>query len=458
MTELISLKLISKIVNGILIGNNIKIINFSINSKKIKNNCMFIAIYGKKFDGHNFIKNAIHNGAIALLVNKYINTNIPQIIVSDTILGLGKLGLWKRMRFKNKMIAITGSSGKTSVKEMTASILKIKNKIIYTKGNMNNNIGVPLTLLKLKNKYKYAIIEIGGSKNNDIEYNSNLVKPNIALINNISVAHLAGFNSLSNIIKSKITIFNFLSVKGIIIINYDDSNQKKILKKILLNNNKNIFTFSINNKNADFFAENIKILQNKIYFKLKTPIGKISIHLFLIGGGIHNISNALASAALSFSVGVSLDEIAKGLQNFKSIPGRMYPIIINHNKLIIDDSYNANPNSVFVAINILQNMPNKKILVIGDMLELGSYTLYYHYKIKNLLLKSNIDYIFSIGKYSKYITENNIKAIHFIKKEELIDKLILITKKFQNYTILFKGSRNNNMEILINILLEKLKC
>ncbi|QJC32413.1 UDP-N-acetylmuramoyl-tripeptide--D-alanyl-D-alanine ligase [Enterobacteriaceae endosymbiont of Donacia dentata] len=457
MTKFINLKLLSKIVHGVLIGNNIRILNFSINSKIIKKNCMFIAICGKKFDGHNFINNAINNGALALLVNKYININIPQIIVSDTILGLGKIGLWKRMQFKHKVIGITGSSGKTSVKEMTVSILKIKNKIIYTQGNMNNNIGVPLTLLRLTNKYKYAVIEIGGSHTNDISYNSNLVKPNIALINNISVSHLEGFHSLNNIIKSKSKIFNFLSIKGTIIINYDDYNQKKILKKIL-NNHKNVYTFSINNNKTDFFAENIKILQDKINFKLNTPIGKILITLLLIGGGIHNVSNALASVALSFSLGVSLNEIAKGLKNFRPIIGRMYPIILSKNQLIIDDTYNANPNSVFTAINILKNMPNKKILVIGDMLELGSYTLFYHYKIRNLILKSNIDYIFSIGRYSKYITEKNMRAIHFEKKKMLIDKLLLIIKNLKNYTILFKGSRNNKMEILINNLLKKLKC
>ncbi|QJC38072.1 UDP-N-acetylmuramoyl-tripeptide--D-alanyl-D-alanine ligase [Enterobacteriaceae endosymbiont of Donacia marginata] len=458
MNKLISLKKLSKIVNGILIGgNNIKILHYSINSKKIKKNCMFIAIHGKKLDGHFFINEAIKNGALAILVEKFVNVNIAQIIVFDTILALGKIGLWKRTKFNNNpVIGITGSSGKTSVKEMTISILKKKYKVIFTKKNMNNHIGIPLTLLDFTNKYQCAVIEIGGNQINDITYTSSLVKPNIALINNISESHLQGFKSLKNIIKCKSNIFNYLTNQGTAIVNYDDNNQKKILKKLI--NNCNILTFSLYNKKTDFFTKNIKILPNKIRFILISPIGEILIRLFLIGGGIHNISNALASAALSFSIGCSLDEIANGLKYFRSIQGRMYPIIIDNNKLLINDTYNANPNSVNIAINILKNFKGTKILVIGDMLELGKYTLFYHKKIKNLILQTNIDYIFSFGKYSKYITENNINAQHFLNKKTLINKLFLIIKKLKNYTILFKGSRNNKMEILIDILLEKLKC
>ncbi|QJC38487.1 UDP-N-acetylmuramoyl-tripeptide--D-alanyl-D-alanine ligase [Enterobacteriaceae endosymbiont of Donacia fulgens] len=456
MNKLISLKKLSKIVNGVLIGNNIKILNFSINSKKIKKNCIFIAINGRKFDGHSFIKEAIQNGALAILVNKFFNVNISQIIVFDTILALGKLGLWKRTQFNNSVIGITGSSGKTSVKEMTISILKKKYKIIFTKKNMNNHIGVPLTLLNIKNKYQCAVIEIGGNQINDIAYTSSLVKPNIALINNISESHLQGFKSLNNIIQCKSNIFNYLTNKGTAIFNYDDNNQKKILKNLI--NKCNILTFSLYNKKTNFFTKNIKILSNKITFTLISPIGEILIKLFLIGGGIHNISNALASAALSFSVGCSLNEIAYGLKYFRPIQGRMYPIIIDNNKLIINDTYNANPHSVNIAINILKNFTGTKILVIGDMLELGIYTLFYHKKIKNLIVQTNIDYIFSFGKYSKYLTEGNINAKHFLSKKKLVNQLFLIIKKLKNYTILFKGSRNNKMEILINILLEKLKC
>ncbi|QJC36851.1 UDP-N-acetylmuramoyl-tripeptide--D-alanyl-D-alanine ligase [Enterobacteriaceae endosymbiont of Donacia vulgaris] len=456
MNNLISLRKISKIVNGILIGKNIEIINFSINSKKIKNKCIFIAIYGKRFDGHNFIKEAINNGALAILVNKFYNFDIPQIIVFDTILGLGKLGLWKRKLFKHNVIGITGSSGKTSVKEMTASILSKKYDILYTKKNMNNHIGIPLTLLNLTNHHKCAVIEIGGNQINDISYNTSLVKPNIAIINNISSSHLEGFKSLQNIIKCKSDIFNYLTNKGIAILNYDDKNQKQILKKLI--NNKKILTFSLYNKKANFFTKNIIILSNKIEFTLISPVGKIFIQLFLIGGGIHNVSNALASAVLSFTVGSSLEEIAIGLKSFKAIKGRMYPIIIDNNKLIINDTYNANPKSVYIAINILKNFHGTKILVIGDMLELGIYTVFFHKKIKNLILRTNINYVLSIGKYSQYITENNINAKHFLNKNLLINELFLIIKKLKNYTILFKGSRNNKMEILIKILLEKLKC
>ncbi|QJC31586.1 UDP-N-acetylmuramoyl-tripeptide--D-alanyl-D-alanine ligase [Enterobacteriaceae endosymbiont of Donacia tomentosa] len=455
MNELISLKKISKITNGHLIGLNLKIKNFSINSKKIKDHCIFIAINGKIFDGHNFINNAISNGAIALLVNKFVRiNNIPQIIVENTILALGKISLWKRKKFKYNVIGITGSTGKTSVKEMTVSILKKKYNTIFTFHNMNNHIGVPLTLLKLYNKYRCAIIEIGGNKINDIKYLGNLVQPNIAIINNISESHIEGFKSLKNIIREKSSIFNYLKEDGIAIFNSDDKNQKEIFKKISIS--KKFFTFSVYNKNTNFFASNIKIFQDKILFNLNTPLGVRIVTLFLFGG-IHNISNALASSALSFAMGASLDEIVNGLECFKPIQGRIYPIKIGDKKLILNDAYNANPNSVKVAIKVLQNFSGVKILVIGTMLELGTRTIFFHKKVRDIILQSNINYTFSIGNYGKYITQNNKKAKHFNSKEDLINNLFSLIMRLDNYTILFKGSRKNNMEMLINILLEKIQ-
>ncbi|QJC29440.1 UDP-N-acetylmuramoyl-tripeptide--D-alanyl-D-alanine ligase [Enterobacteriaceae endosymbiont of Plateumaris pusilla] len=453
MNKLICLKKITKIVNGRLIGKNINILNFSINSKKINVKCLFIAIHGKNFDGHDFVKEAINNGVIAIIVSKYLQVTIPQIIVSDTIISLGKISLWKRLQSKSHFIGITGSSGKTSVKEMTVSILKNIGNTLFTKNNMNNIIGVSLTLLNLNNQYKYTIIELGANNLDDIKYSSNLVRPNTAIINNISESHLEGFKSFENIIKCKSDIFKFLSNNDRAIINFDDINYKKILYKLV---NKKIWTFSINNYNTDFFTSNLKILQNKIYFNLHTPIGVIFINLFIIGG-LHNVSNALAASALSLSAGASLKDISKGLADFKPVLGRISPIKLGYNKIILNDTYNANPQSVIAAINVLKKMNGKKILVIGDMMELGFNSFFYHNQIKNFILECKLDYVLSIGNYSKYITKNNNNAEHFSNKKTLITKLIKILANFNKFTILFKGSRKAQIEILINMLLEQEK-
>ncbi|QJC28997.1 UDP-N-acetylmuramoyl-tripeptide--D-alanyl-D-alanine ligase [Enterobacteriaceae endosymbiont of Plateumaris rustica] len=451
MNKFINLKKLTQIINGKLIGKNIDILNFSINSKKINFKCLFIAIKGNNFDGHSFVQDAISNGAIAIIVEKYLKVIIPQIIVSNTIISLSKISLWKRLQSKSHFIGITGSSGKTSVKEMTLSILKNIGQVLFTKDNMNNIIGVSLTLLNLNKKHKYVIIELGANNLNDIKYSTNLVRPNTAIINNLSESHLEGFKSFKNIIKCKSDIFKYLSINDRAIVNFDDINYKKFLHKLI---NKKIWTFSIKNYNADFFTSNLKILQNKIYFNLHTPIGIIFINLFIIGG-VHNVSNALAASALSLSAGASLKDISKGLANFKSVAARLFPIKLGHNKLILNDTYNANPKSVIAAINVLKKMNGKKILVIGDMMELGRYSIFYHNQIKKIIIKSKLDYVLSIGNYSKYITKYNNNAEHFLNKQKLIIRLIKILTNFNKFTILFKGSRKAQIETLIDMLLKQ---
>ncbi|QJC31177.1 UDP-N-acetylmuramoyl-tripeptide--D-alanyl-D-alanine ligase [Enterobacteriaceae endosymbiont of Macroplea mutica] len=449
------LKKIAAIIRGKLIGSNIKINNFSINSKNINNNCIFIAIHGKYFDGHNFILEAINNGAKALIVHKYVSVYIPQIIVNNTTLSLGKISAWKRSKYKHCIIGITGTTGKTSLKEMIVSILQKKYNILYTIGNMNNYIGVPLTLLKLNNNFQYAVIEIGGSSYKELVYLSKIVKPNIAIINNIDIAHLQGFKNLFTIIYSKKQIFYYTKHDGIIIFNDDDDNQKNITNNI---HNKTIMNFSLYNKNATVYASNIQIQAYIIKFYLHAWQKKIYIHLNLIGG-LHHISNALAAATIIIALknNMTLQNIASGLTDFHPIKGRLYPIFIKKKQIILHDAYNANPKSVCTAINILKNIPGYKILVIGDMLELGSQSKYYHIQIGKIISSAHLNVVFSIGEYTKNIIYNNtFYSKHFTSFTDLIHQLLCILKNQKHYTILFKGSHKNNMDTLINILLKQL--
>ncbi|WP_261979512.1 UDP-N-acetylmuramoyl-tripeptide--D-alanyl-D-alanine ligase [Buchnera aphidicola] len=246
----ISLKKIASITNGFLYGKNIIINHISINTKKVIPNTLFIALKGNKFDAHNFIKEAIMKGCSAVITNRKIISCISYIIVEDTAIALGQIATWVRNITNPKILAITGSCGKTSVKEMTASILKKHHNIIYTMGNENNHIGVPITLLKLKQTDKYGVIELGSNNPGEIHYISKIAQPNIALINNIYYSHLEGFKSLLGISKEKSEILSYLKYKGIVIINLDSHHLSQWIKKI---QNKKIFYFSIEKKKIVIF-------------------------------------------------------------------------------------------------------------------------------------------------------------------------------------------------------------
>ncbi|WP_261979643.1 Mur ligase family protein [Buchnera aphidicola] len=248
----LSLKQVAKITNGTLYGIDKIINNVVINSKMVVPGCLFVALIGKKFDAHIFIHDAVLNGCSAILAQKKIQFCISYIVVKNTSMALGKLAHWVRMSTKSKIIAITGSCGKTSVKEMTASILRQNGKTISTIENYNNNIGVPITLLQLNQKHKYGVIELGANQPGEIFYTSNITKPNVILINNIYYAHLTGFKSLLGVSKSKSEIFSGLQDNGTVIINLDSHHLSKWSKYI---HNKNILYFSIKKKKIVIFFQ-----------------------------------------------------------------------------------------------------------------------------------------------------------------------------------------------------------
>lgn len=245
-----SLKQIANITDGLLYGKNIIIDNISTNTKKFMPNSLFIALKGKKFDANSFIKEAITQGYEAVITNKKLTFCISYIVVKDTTIALGKIAAWIRNKINPTILAITGSCGKTSVKEMTASILKKTHKIIYTINNENNHIGVPITLLKLNKKDKYGVVELGTSNPGEMSYISQIAQPNVALINNIYYSHLEGFKSLLGISKEKSEILSHLNKQGIVIINLDSHHLSQWTKKI---KNKKIFYFSIEKKKKVIF-------------------------------------------------------------------------------------------------------------------------------------------------------------------------------------------------------------
>ncbi|AAO26934.1 UDP-N-acetylmuramoylalanyl-D-glutamyl-2,6-diaminopimelate-D-alanyl-D- alanyl ligase [Buchnera aphidicola str. Bp (Baizongia pistaciae)] len=456
---MISINLIklTSITNGILYCSNyatlhsISIHSITTDTRKITPKCLFIALIGKNFDAHMFVNEAISKGAAALLLEKqcYPKNVIPQIIVQNTTIALGKIASWIRDQTNATVIAITGSSGKTSVKEMTSSILKNCGNTISTFQNLNNNIGVPLTLLNLNKSHKYAILELGANYPKDIEYTTKITKPNIALINNIYHSHLAGFKSLFGVAQAKQEIFLGLRKNGIAIYNKDSNYWSKWKKNLLT---QKIINFSIK-KNSTIFASNITTSNQGSKFKIHSPNGEIYVTLPLLG--YHNISNALAAATIAISINIPLEIIKIGLSSLPILKNRLQIIRLNKYKTIINDTYNANTASMIVAIKILENISGYKLFVAGDMLELGKNDVLYHKIIGNTIYNSNINEVFSIGKLSKEISIASKKGHHFYNSDELLKNLKnkLLNKKI--ITILVKASRSEKLDVIVEQLIKE---
>ena len=445
---------IKKIVNGesyYIQDESAVIDTICTDSRKIIKQSLFIALVGNNFDGHVFAEQSIKDGAIAVIVDHKLNKTIPQIVVKDTRLALGVIANFIRQQSTAKIVALTGSSGKTSVKEMTAAILQHCGQTLYTQGNFNNDIGVPLTLLRLTKQDQFAVIELGANHIGEIAYTTNIVKPQSALINNIAEAHIEGFGSLEGVAKAKGEIFQGLLDGGIAIINLDSCSDKWFTQLV----NKTVWTFSLTNPSAQFYASNIQHEKNTT-FTLHTPKGECEIMLSLVGK--HNISNAIAASALALSVGATFNQIQQGLASLTPVKGRLFPIKLNQTQLIWDDTYNANVGSMSAAVKVLAKQPGYRILVVGDMGELGPEAEKYHCQIGELAHDEKIDCVVSVGKLSQFISQFSGVGHHFNNKQDAVNYLLMLLRQQPNLTMLVKGSRSAKMEEVIEkIQIEQLK-
>lgn len=450
---------IAPILQANHVGIDCIIHTVSIDSKCIDQQSMFIALSGKRFDGHDFAKQAVAAGARALLVNRYLSLDVPQLIVTDTRHALIQLANWVCQQTSARVIAITGSSGKTSVKEMTASILQGFGRVVATQGNLNNTVGVPVTLLRLTKKDDFAVVELGVSVFGEIDQLIKIIAIDVALINNIFPSHILGFGSLMTVKREKGKIFSGLSCSGIGIINLD--NHALLFWNHMLQG-KTIWKFSLSKKlDTDFFASDIVSNENGIRFTLHDPYGRM-VPIFLpMLLGLHNVANALAASAIAFSVGASLSHIVFGLENIKMFPNRLFPIILGKGKLLIDDTYNSNVGSMLSAIRVLNELPGHRILIASDMSELGEYkSVKYHCYIgKYIAITTDIDQVCTVGDISYFIFKFcKRKGRHFNSKTELIIYLRNIFSKYELVSILIKGSRNFAMEQIVHAIKDQSTC
>jgi UDP-N-acetylmuramoyl-tripeptide--D-alanyl-D-alanine ligase len=327
---------------------------------------LFVALRGDRFDAHNFLAQAAEKGVCGLVVEKFdASITLPQLIVKDTLLALGQIAAMNRNAFKKPVLAITGSSGKTTVKTMLADILRECGNVHATKGNLNNHIGVPITLLQLKAGHDFAVIEMGASAIGEIAYLCSLAHPQVTMINNVMPAHIAGFGSIEGVAQAKGEIYESLSaqnadvIKSTAVINIDDQFSPQWLASVQAN----IIRVSLNNSQADCYAQNIKFTSDSAQFDLVLERKKITISVDVLGE--HSVRNALMAAAMAYAVGASLENIQQGLAKFSPVGGRMSRHLGINNTLIIDDSYNANPGSVRAAIDVLAVRKGRSFFYLG---------------------------------------------------------------------------------------------
>ena len=475
--------------------------NVSTDTRTIKSGDLFIALKGPSFDAHKLLPNAIEKGVSVLLVEKssdiFVDKKSIVIEVDDTRIALGLLSSFVKMKKvkKNnaglKCAAITGSNGKTTCKELLSSILASHcgsaDKVLATAGNFNNDIGLPLTLLRIEEQHEYAVVELGANHIGEIAYTSALAKPDVALVNNVMPAHLEGFGSLEGIANAKSEIWSSLTDSGTAIVNLDANFAEKFVQ-LLTDKKQPFLSFSTHSQEttdatADVFTTGITfndVGQASFTLNAKASVFSVqdissqikdepsdktsnqSIQLKLNLPGKHNVSNALAASSMALALGCSLDDIKQGLDNVKPVAGRVNVELLNPTLTVIDDTYNANSASVKAGIDLLAQHQAQRVLICGDMGELGAYAEAEHQAIGEYAQQHHIDRLFTVGRLSQLATNaynaasQNTCAVHFSDKESL--KLAVedfLSNEASKVVVLVKGSRSAKMEEIVAFIKQK---
>jgi UDP-N-acetylmuramoyl-tripeptide--D-alanyl-D-alanine ligase len=437
---------IATALQGRLYGEDRRMYAVSIDSRSVAKDDLFVALKGERFDGHDFLREVAAKGAAGVMVQQKAELGISQIVIDDTRLGLGRLAKLWRDQYQPKLVAITGSNGKTTVKEMLASIMRQAGETLVTQGNLNNDIGVPLTLLRLDGTHRYAVIELGANHPGEIRYLSQLVSPHAALITNAGPAHLEGFGTVEGVARAKAEIYEYILPGGIAIINADDAFAPLWREK------------TAHCRRIEFSLDGTAEVSGR--WQARQSRLQISAHgekceLQLPLPGKHNARNALAAAAAALSADIKLSAIKLGLETVQPVKGRLYARRGLAGMHILDDTYNANPGSVQAALEVVTQLPGEAWLVLGDMGELGPESAQQHARIGELARTAGVRRLFTLGALSKNA------ALSFGQGAETYDSVPALADALKTgagpaVNLLIKGSRAMHMEqVVMEVVAEK---
>lgn len=427
-----------------MIGSNVPFNGVCSDSRSVAAGSLFIALRGPNHDAHQHVAAAAEAGAVAALVEHPVDCVIPQIIVSDSRIALGQLAAAWRHELATPLVAVTGSNGKTTVKEMCAAILGEAGETLATRGNFNNDIGMPLTLLRLQKAHQYGVIEMGANHPGEIAYLTNIARPQVAIINNAAAAHLEGFGSLEGVARAKAEIFEGLSDNGVAVINADD--QFAPLWRELITS-KQVLSFGLEQA-ADISAR----WQGDVYgsrLEVTTPVDEFRVDLALPGH--HNVMNALAAIAAATALNIDSQQIVAGLESMKAVGGRLQTRRGINNSTVLDDSYNANPASMQVGLQVLAECSGQRYLALGDMGELGDEAVELHRQVGDEARRVGIERLYAIGELSRGTAEAFGENGHFFTEQQQLIEALLPEMK-SDVTVLVKGSRSSHMERVVEAI------
>ena len=436
-----SLAALADVLQAPLAGRDAEFTGVGTDTRTLKAGELFVALRGANGDGHNFLAEASAAGAAGALLERRVETTLPHLLVADTRRALGALAAFWRRQFDIPVVAVTGSNGKTTVKDMIGAILGRAGPGCVTQGNLNNDIGVPLTLLRMRAGDRHAVIEMGMNHRGEIEYLTRLARPTIALVINAAEAHLQGLGGVEEVARAKGEIFSGLTEDGVAVINADDA-YCDLWRRLAAPHR--CLSFGLDNP-ADVSARYALDAAGSA-IRLITNHGEIDMRLSLLGR--HNVMNALAATTTALAAGAALPEIRSGLERLKPAPGRLEVKEGVSGARLIDDTYNANPGSLAAGLQVLKEFGGERVLVLGDMAELGAAAEGIHRRVGELAHRIGIQRLFAVGELARHaVRAFGQGGRHFTSHEALVEALQ--DCMHGDMTVLVKGSRLMRMERIV---------
>ncbi|MDE0309293.1 MAG: UDP-N-acetylmuramoyl-tripeptide--D-alanyl-D-alanine ligase [Acidiferrobacterales bacterium] len=441
---MMDMQVVAQAVNGVHVGVNSWIHGVSTDSRTIADGSLFVALRGDRFDGHEFVRDAVDSGAAGAMVEQSMDVTVPQVVVEDTEVALGQLAADWRGRFDTPVIAVTGSNGKTTVKELIGTILGEASSTLVSSGNFNNSIGLPLSLLRFRESHRFAVVEIGMNQIGEIRNLSQIARPDIAVITNAGFAHLEHLQSVQQVAIEKGSLMSALDSDGVAVLNRDDEYFAYWKNEAA---GRRVISFGLS-ADADVYAQ-FKPLQFSSVVHLETELGVIEAELKLAGA--HNVINASAAVAAAIGAGAGCGEIAAGLEKMRAVCGRLQLRTHCAGGSLVDDTYNANPDSVAVALKVLGDFAGDRRLVIGDMFELGANVDEFHRDIGTQARAAGVGRLYAVGEYCRNaVREFGRGATHYENQQDLIEDLMGTLDS--TTVVLVKGSHGMRMEHVANAL------